>query len=123
MLPQLTLALLQVAGPPPPRPRVIVLDEGGKGYLRVLGGPPETASMRSGLVVLAPGAAVGKHSTAEFEELLVVLAGSGEMRLAGGETLPVVAGTALYCPAGREHDVVNTGSGPLRYVYVVAKAR
>jgi len=79
--------------------------------------------MRSGLVVLAPGKAVGRHSTGRHEEILVVLAGAGEMRITGEPTLPVVAGTAVYCPPGREHDVLNTGHAELRYVYVVARAR
>jgi hypothetical protein len=28
-----------------------------------------------------------------------------------------------YCPPGTEHDVVNTGAVPLRYIYLVAKPR
>ena len=106
-----------------PVAKVIRLDAGGKDYLPLLGGPPETVTMRSGLVVLAPGKAVGKHSTGKLEELLVVLEGTGEMRITGEASLPVVAGTAVYCPPGREHDVLNTGKAELRYVYVVARAQ
>ena len=105
-----------------PVAKVIRLDTGGKDYLPLLAGPPETVTMRSGLVVLAPGKAVGKHSTGQHEEILVVLAGTGEMRITGESSLPVVAGTAVYCPSGREHDVLNTGQAELRYVYVVARA-
>jgi len=105
-----------------PVAKVIRLESAGKDYLRVLGGPPETVTMRSGLVVLRPGKSVGLHNTEANEELLVVLEGAGEMRLPGSETLPVAVGTAVYCPPHREHDVFNTGSGLLRYVYVVAKA-
>jgi quercetin dioxygenase-like cupin family protein len=113
-------------GDPPrkaPVAKVIRLDTGGKDYLPLLSGPPETVTMRSGLVVLAPGRAVGKHSTGRHEELLVVLAGAGEMQITGEPSLPVVAGTAVYCPPRREHDVLNTGRTELRYVYVVARAR
>ncbi|MFZ4513353.1 MAG: cupin domain-containing protein [Geothrix sp.] len=106
-----------------PAVKVIQLDTQGKDYLPLLGGPPETVTMRSGLVVLAPGKSVGKHSTGTYEEVLVVLEGAGRMVITGGETLPVVAGTAVYCPPQREHDVHNTGQGDLRYVYIVAKAR
>ena len=104
-----------------PVPKVVKLEAGGKDYLPVLTGVPETGGMRSGLVVLAPGKAVGRHSTEGNEEILVVLEGAGEFRL-DKETLPLVAGTALYCPPRRAHDVVNTGTGTLRYVYIVAKA-
>jgi mannose-6-phosphate isomerase-like protein (cupin superfamily) len=105
-----------------PVAKVIQLDAEGRDYLPVLSGPPDTVTMRSGLVVLAPGKSVGRHSTGKQEELLVVLEGRGQMLITGGEPLPVVAGTAVYCPPRREHDVLNTGPGSLRYVYVVARA-
>jgi quercetin dioxygenase-like cupin family protein len=101
-------------------PKVIKLDAGGPGYLRVLGGPPETSSMRSGLVILAPGAAVGKHNTDQFEELIVVFEGRAEVRITGRPPLAAEGGTAAYCPPHTEHDVINVGPGPLRYLYVVA---
>jgi len=79
--------------------------------------------MRSGLVVLAPGKSVGKHSTEQNEELLVVFEGQGEMTFKDGSKLPVKANSAIYCPPQTEHNVTNTGSGNLRYVYVVSNAR
>jgi len=102
-------------------PKVIHLDPAGADYLPILGGPPETVSMRSGLVVLSPGNSVGVHSTENFEEVVVVLEGDGEMRITGQDSLTIRAGVAVYCPPETEHDVVNTGTGPLRYIYVVAK--
>ena len=106
-----------------PAPKVVKLDAQGKGHLAILSGPPETATMRSGLVVLEPGKSVGKHSTGANEELLVVLEGTGEFRILDGETLPLVGGTALYCPTNRSHDVFNIGKTVLRYVYVTASTR
>jgi len=105
-----------------PTPRVIKLDAGGKDYVPLLSGPPETVTMHSGLVTLAPGKSVGRHSTKDNEEILVILEGQGEYRITGGPTLRAQAGEAVYCPPQREHDMVNVGQGPLRYVYVVAKA-
>ncbi|MEN6311662.1 MAG: cupin domain-containing protein, partial [Acidobacteriota bacterium] len=102
---------------------VIRLDPQGRDYLRVLGGPPETSTMRSGLVILAPGKSMDKHSTERFEELVVVLEGEGEMHLAGGEVLKLEAGCAAYCPPQTEHDVRNVGAKTLRYLYVVAEAK
>lgn len=86
----------------------------------VLSGPPESVTMRSGLVLLASGKSVGKHSTGQHEEVLIVLEGKGQMTFADGSSLPVEANHAVYCPPATEHNVTNTGSGPLRYVYVVA---
>jgi len=120
------LALVSLRGEAPatqgPEPRVLSLDAKGASYFPVLTGPPGTLTMRSGLVTLAPGKTVGKHTTADNEEILVVLEGRGEFRITGGPVLPVVGGSALYCPPRREHDVINTGEGVLRYVFVLAKA-
>lgn len=103
--------------------KVIPLQSSGKDVSPVLAGPPESVTMKSGLVVLAPGRSVGKHSTERNEELLIVFEGQGEMNFRGGSKLPVEANTAVYCPPETEHNVTNTGTGLLRYVYVVAKAQ
>lgn len=105
------------------RPKVVELDSGGKDYLQVLGGPPESVTMKSGLVVLAPNKSVGKHSTGQHEELLVVLEGQGEMSFKDGSRLDVKANHALYCPPETEHNVTNTGRNVLRYVYIVASTK
>ncbi len=105
-----------------PKPKVISLDLGAKEYMRVLGGPPETVTMHSGLVVLEPEKSVGTHNTENYEEVLVVLEGEGKMVITGGSTLNFKAGTVLYCPPRTEHNVFNAGSGPLRYLYIVANA-
>lgn len=113
------------AGDPAAGPAVksMRLDAGGKDYLPLLQGPPETVTMRSGLVALAPGKSVGRHSTKGHEEIVIVLEGRGEMRFfTGRAAVPLEAGTAAYCPPRTEHDVLNTGDATLKYVYVVAKA-
>jgi len=105
-----------------PAPRVMPLQAAGRDYVPLLQGPPQSVFMHSGLVVLAPGKSVGKHSTKGNEEMLVVLEGQGEMRIAGGKDLPFTKEMALYCPPNTEHDVFNTGVTTLRYVYVVSRA-
>jgi mannose-6-phosphate isomerase-like protein (cupin superfamily) len=106
-----------------PSAKVIALDAHGGDYLQLLGGAPETVTMRSGLVILAPQHSVRKHSTNQNEEILIVLAGRGEMTFKDGHYLPVEANHAVYCPPQTEHDVKNTGTDELRYVYVVAAAK
>jgi quercetin dioxygenase-like cupin family protein len=100
------------------------LDLGAEAGVRrtLLGGPPQTAGMRSGVVVLSPGASVGRHTTGSREELIVVLEGRGEVRVEREAAIPVGPGTAAYVPPSRQHDVVNVADRPLRYVYVVAAA-
>jgi quercetin dioxygenase-like cupin family protein len=104
-------------------PKVIKLDSGGKDYLRILGGPPETSTMRSGLVTLAPKKSVGRHSTEKYEELVIVIEGKGKMEVTGGNTLRFTKGEVVYCPPNTEHNVTNTGKEFLKYLYVVAEAK
>jgi mannose-6-phosphate isomerase-like protein (cupin superfamily) len=106
-----------------PRARVVQINPLATESMPVLGGPPETVTMRSGSIVLHPSQNVGRHTTGSNEEALVVFSGSGEMRLADGTVLTLKPYVVLYCPPETEHDVYNTGSEPLRYVYLVARAR
>lgn len=91
-------------------------------YQRILEGKPQTLGMRSGRVHLPSGQACGQHSTKNHEELLVFLAGQGELQLGGGGRHAVGAGKVAYIPPETLHDVLNTGSGPLVYIYCVAPA-
>lgn len=105
-----------------PQVKVVPLDPGDKSYLPLLQGPPETKSFHSGLVILAPGHAVGVHTTGANEEMLIPLDGEGELRIAGRAPIPIKPGLITYTPSHTVHNVVNTGSVPLRYIYITAKA-
>lgn len=105
-----------------PRLKVVSLDPGDRPYMLLLSGPPETASMRSGLVTLAPGASIGRHDTGKNEEMLVPLDGEGELRIDGHAPVVIKPGLITYAPAHTAHDVTNTGAKPLRYIFIVARA-
>ncbi len=79
--------------------------------------------MRSGLVTLQPGDDCGSHNTEDYEELIVVLEGRGEVETVGLGKRPIRNGQVAYNPPETEHNVHNTGTEPLRYIYVVSKAR
>lgn len=53
------------------------------------------------------------------EEMFVVLAGTGTLRVAG-EMLPIKAGDVIFIPPGPEypHQIVNTSNAPLKYLSV-----
>jgi uncharacterized cupin superfamily protein len=53
------------------------------------------------------------------EEMFIVLAGSGTLRVAGQE-LPLKAGDVIFIPPGPEypHQIINTSDAPLSYVSV-----
>ena len=89
----------------------------------LLKGAPQTAGMRGGVVRLKPGGSVGWHSTGQNEEALVILRGSGVANVEGHADVPVSAHRMVYIPPGTKHNVTNTGSTELEYVWVVAPAR
>ena len=91
-------------------------------YRVLLTGRPQTSGMRSGRVRLVPGKSVGQHSTHAHEELLVFLSGSGIALIGESTRLQVGAGKAAYIPPQTPHDIVNTGTEPLVYVFCVAPA-
>jgi mannose-6-phosphate isomerase-like protein (cupin superfamily) len=105
-----------------PQIRSVPLDPGDQSYFLLLKGPPETKSFRSGLVTLAPGKSIGVHNSGVNEEMIVPLEGQGELRFASHPPLLIKSGLITYAPAHTEHDVINTGSGPLRYIFITAKA-
>jgi mannose-6-phosphate isomerase-like protein (cupin superfamily) len=91
-------------------------------FQRLLPGEPQTCGMKSGRVYLAPGESCGQHSTNDREELLVFLAGSGKAIIEDGDTFDVGLGKVAYIPPQTLHDIQNTGTEPLIYVYCVAPA-
>jgi quercetin dioxygenase-like cupin family protein len=91
-------------------------------YHLLLTGQPQTCGMRAGRVRLAPGKSIGRHNTRANEELLVFLAGSGIAQIGPDLRLPVGAGKVAYIPPRTAHDILNTGTGPLVYVFCVAPA-
>ena len=79
--------------------------------------------MRSGAVFLKPGQTVGKHNTEDNEELLIVLEGEGSLILSENRQQEMQVDTVQYIPPDTEHNVINTGSSILRYIYVTAKTK
>jgi mannose-6-phosphate isomerase-like protein (cupin superfamily) len=105
-----------------PQIKSVPLDPGDKSYFLLLKGPPETQSFRSGLVTLAPGKSIGVHNSGQNEEMIVPLEGQGELRFPNHPPLLLKSGLITYAPAHTEHDVTNTGSTTLRYIFITAKA-
>ncbi|MES2959284.1 MAG: cupin domain-containing protein [Pseudomonadota bacterium] len=73
------------------------------------------------VTAVKPGkAAYPFHSHRANDELFLILAGNGELRL-GEQRHPVKEGDLIGCPAGdarSAHQLINTGSGELRYLAV-----
>ena len=101
--------------------KVIVTDLNDlAGYQRLLEGKPETCGMRSGRVYLGPGDSCGRHSTKQNEEMLIFISGQGLLLIGEKDRFKVGQGKVSYIPPDTVHDVKNTGSEPLIYIYCVA---
>lgn len=101
------------------RPFIAHLEKGNK-YQSLLQGRPQTRGMRAGRIFLLPGQDCGQHSTDSNEELLIFLAGEGEVIAEKSIPLRVGAGRISYIPSETTHNVRNTGDEPLVYIYCVA---
>lgn len=86
---------------------------------------PQTMGMKAGRVFLGPGDECGKHSTEAREELLVFLQGKGQAVFGkdGKDRMLVGKGKVAYIPPHTEHNIVNTGSEPLVYVFCVTPVK
>jgi mannose-6-phosphate isomerase-like protein (cupin superfamily) len=104
---------------PPKKVLVIDLNKSTE-YQKLLDGQPQTCGMRAGRVYLKPGQTCGQHSTAGHEETLVFLSGQGELLIGEDKRLAVGQGKISYIPPNTVHDVKNTGTKPLVYIYCVA---
>ena len=101
--------------------KVIVIDlNKSTEYQRLLSGKPQTCGMRSGRVYLQAGDSCGQHSTNHREELLVFLSGRGQLLIGEEHCFQVGEGKVSYIPPNTVHNVKNSGSEPLIYIYCIA---
>jgi len=96
----------------------------GQEYQRLMQ-VPQTLGMKVGRVFLGPGDECGKHSTEAREELLVFLQGKGQAVLGKDckDRMLVGKGKVCYIPPHTEHNIINTGSEPLVYVFCVTPVK
>ena len=89
----------------------------------LLRGASQTSGMRGGSVRLKPGESVGWHSTKTNEESLVILHGNGTASIEGHADVPLHEEMLAYIPPNTKHNVTDTGSDVLEYVWIVAPVR
>ncbi len=65
------------------------------------------------LMALQPGEEIGEEVHPDRDQFFRIEAGSGEIRIDGVAT-PLKADDAAIVPAGARHNLVNTGSEPLK---------
>src|SRR5262245_3780611 len=79
----------------------------------------ETARFFLDVYVVGPGQSQTPHVHDGSDKVYVVLSGHGIVRV-GADTHPVREGHAVFCPAGFEHGVDNTGPTDLRLLVFMA---
>lgn len=91
---------------------------GKKKFLRLLGEKGKGVNLRSGLVVLKPGEAIGEHITDNKEEAILFL--EGKAKLYYSRRYSIIAGknSFVYIPVNTRHDVKNIGRALLKYIYL-----
>ena len=89
-----------------------------------LGRPLGAEKLGYNLTCVPPGkAAYPFHSHRQNEEMVLVVAGTGTLRL-GGERFPLRVGDVVALPPGgpeTAHQIINTGSEELRYLAVATR--
>jgi len=102
--------------------KILVIElETSAQFQKLLQGRPQTCGMRSGRVYLQPGESCGQHSTNDREEMLIFLSGKG-VALIGEEenSFEVGEGKVAYIPPQTIHNIKNTATEPLVYIYCVS---
>ena len=88
-------------------------------YQRLLAGSPQTHGIKVGRVHLTPGSDCGLHNTENKEEVLVFLTGQGQALIEENDPLEIGQGKIAYIPPNTNHNIKNTGTEPLIYIFCV----
>ena len=73
-------------------------------------------------VLLLPGKGHERHNHPDADEILYVLAGTGEQMVDDTDTFTARAGDTIWVPKGAFHSTVNTGYEPMVLLAVYAPA-
>lgn len=102
--------------------KIVKLESGSK-YQRLFSPESGTRGIKSGHVILKKGEEIGEHSTNDLEEALVILKGKGQLAINKKESVDFEDNTVLYVPPDTVHNVKNTGSGILEYIFITSNAK
>ncbi len=98
------------------------------GRLALTVGPEVNGAQRfsGGIVTLAPGGGHARHNHPGSEEIILVMAGSGQQMVEDEAGNPVTAevgpGCTIYVPESRFHATLNTGTGVMTLFVVYSPA-
>jgi len=105
------------------RPKVITFNPDSTSYQEIFDGDKDSVVFYSGVVTVAPNKSGDDHSTEIYEEMIVVLEGQGQVRIANQKNLDIKYGNIALIPPNTEHQVFNTGTGNFKYIYIATKTK
>lgn len=92
-------------------------------YQRLFSKDSGTCGIKAGHVILKKGEDIGEHSTNDMEEALVILKGRGRLIINREDCLDFEDNAVLYVPPQTIHNVKNTGSENLEYIFITSNAK
>jgi len=106
----------------PAEAKVIAFNPKLDAYQEIFDGGRDSVVFYSGVVTIAPGLSGELHSTEAYEEMIVVLEGEGQVKMTGQKNLDIKFGNIAFIPPDSQHQVINTGTKNLKYIYIAAKS-
>ena len=98
----------------------VCMDGAADVTMRMLIGPDDDApTFNMRMFEVAPGGHTPRH-THDWEHEVYVISGEGTV-YAGGEETPLQAGQCVFVPPKEEHQFLNTGSSPMKFLCLVPK--
>ena len=90
-------------------------------YQRLLSDKLGSHGIKAGHVALKPGEQIGEHSTDGKEEVIIILKGRGVAIIGKKNILNIDKDVVLYIRPDINHDIKNTGSESLEYIFITSK--
>ncbi len=81
--------------------------------------PPVSNNIKSGYVLLHKGDEIGEHVTDNKEEVLYIVEGEATVTIEGVKEY-AEAGSMIYIPPHKKHNIQNEADEDLKYIYVVS---
>ncbi|MDD5096973.1 MAG: cupin domain-containing protein [Candidatus Omnitrophica bacterium] len=95
--------------------------KGRQRFLRLLGDSTKAVGLRCGLVTLKPKELIGEHKTENKEEVIIILKGNATVHFGKNKKLKAPQNSFVFIPSETLHNVENSGSVILQYVYVTTQ--
>jgi len=95
--------------------------KGRQRFLRLLGDSNKAKGLKAGLVTLKSKESIGEHKTENKEEVLIILKGSATIYYSQGKRIKAPKNSFVFIPPETQHNIKNSGSKILQYIYVTTQ--